>query len=75
MDRPSRERPGNTGTRPVRRHPFRPPLPDSRGLATFEQLRKCAPRIPVVVLTGLDDEGLALRAVREGAQDYLVKGA
>ncbi len=50
-------------------------LPDSRGFATFEQLRKCAPRVPVVVLTGLDDEGLALRAVREGAQDYLVKGA
>ena len=49
-------------------------LPDSRGFATFEQLRKCAPRVPVVVLTGLDDEGLALRAVREGAQDYLVKG-
>jgi DNA-binding response OmpR family regulator len=50
-------------------------LPDSRGLSTFEQLHRRAPRIPVVVLTGLDDEALALRAVREGAQDYLVKGA
>ena len=49
-------------------------LPDSRGFSTFEQLRRRAPRVPVVVLTGLDDEGLALRAVREGAQDYLVKG-
>ena len=50
-------------------------LPDSRGLSTFEQLHRRAPRVPVVVLTGLDDEELALRAVREGAQDYLVKGA
>jgi Flp pilus assembly CpaE family ATPase len=50
-------------------------LPDSRRFATFEQLRRCAPRVPVVILTGLDDEGLALRAVREGAQDYVVKGA
>lgn len=50
-------------------------LPDSRGFSTFEQLHRRAPRIPVVVLTGLDDEGLALQAVREGAQDYLVKGA
>jgi DNA-binding response OmpR family regulator len=50
-------------------------LPDSRGFSTFEQVRQRAPRLPIVVLTGLDDEELALRAVREGAQDYLVKGA
>ena len=50
-------------------------LPDSRGLSTFEQLHRRAPSVPIVVLTGLDDEELALRAVREGAQDYLVKGA
>jgi DNA-binding response OmpR family regulator len=49
-------------------------LPDSRGFSTFEQLRRHAPRVPVVVITGLDDEGLALRAVRDGAQDYVVKG-
>ena len=49
-------------------------LPDSRGLATFHQLRQHHPALPVVVLTGLDDESLALQAVSEGAQDFLVKG-
>ncbi len=50
-------------------------LPDSQGLLTFEKLHRHAPRLPVVVLTGLDDEEVALQAVRAGAQDYLVKGA
>jgi signal transduction histidine kinase len=49
-------------------------LPDSRGLETFERVRDEVPEVPVVVLTGLDDETFALGAVREGAQDYLVKG-
>src|SRR5262245_42127511 len=49
-------------------------LPDSQGLDTFRALRRFASRLPVVVLTGLNDEGLAVQAVREGAQDYLVKG-
>jgi len=49
-------------------------LPDSRGLETFEAVHSAAPHVPVVVLSGLDDEALALRAVHEGAQDYLVKG-
>jgi serine phosphatase RsbU (regulator of sigma subunit) len=49
-------------------------LPDSHGLDTFRSLRACAPEVPIVVLTGLDDEGLATQAVQEGAQDYLVKG-
>lgn len=49
-------------------------LPDGRGLDTFGRLRARAPRMPVVIMTGLDDEDLAARAVREGAQDYLVKG-
>jgi phosphoserine phosphatase RsbU/P len=49
-------------------------LPDSSGLQTFESLHAAAPEIPVVVLSGLDDEGLAVRAVQQGAQDYLVKG-
>jgi sigma-B regulation protein RsbU (phosphoserine phosphatase) len=49
-------------------------LPDSQGLATFRVFRAGAPGVPVVVLTGLDDETVAARAVEEGAQDYLVKG-
>jgi DNA-binding NarL/FixJ family response regulator len=49
-------------------------LPDSQGLPTFHALRKAAPDIPVIVLSGNDDQELAIAAVREGAQDYLVKG-
>ncbi len=49
-------------------------LPESRGLATFATAHDCAPGVPVIVLTGLDDRELALKAVRDGAQDYLVKG-
>jgi len=49
-------------------------LPESRGLATFTTTHECAPAVPIIVLTGLDDRELALKAVRDGAQDYLVKG-
>lgn len=49
-------------------------LPDSQGIETFNRVQQAAPRVPVVVLSGLDDETLAVQAVREGAQDYLVKG-
>lgn len=49
-------------------------LPDSFGLATLARLRAAAPVVPVVVLTGTNDEALALEALRQGAQDYLVKG-
>ena len=49
-------------------------LPDSRGLETCITLRSEAPHIPIIILTGLDDEALALKAMRNGAQDYLVKG-
>ncbi|MBI2957447.1 MAG: response regulator [Chloroflexi bacterium] len=49
-------------------------LPDSRGLDTVATILEKAPRVPVVVLTGVSDEELAIRAVRNGAQDYLVKG-
>lgn len=49
-------------------------LPDSAGLATFQRVHAHAPSVPIVVLTALDDEAMAVQAVREGAQDYLVKG-
>ena len=49
-------------------------LPDSQGLASFETVRNTHPEKPVVVLSVLTDEKLALEAVRSGAQDYLVKG-
>lgn len=48
-------------------------LPDSQGLETFVELHRAATQIPVVVLTGVDVETVALKAVQEGAQDYLVK--
>ena len=50
-------------------------LPDARGLATVAAVRDAAPALPIVVLTGLDDEALAVQALAAGAQDYLVKGA
>ncbi len=49
-------------------------LPDSRGYDTFTKVHAQAPNVPIVVLTGLGDEGLARKALQEGAQDYLVKG-
>jgi serine phosphatase RsbU (regulator of sigma subunit) len=49
-------------------------LPDSQGLETFLQLSAQAGEIPIVVLTGLDDEQTAIKAVQAGAQDYLIKG-
>jgi serine phosphatase RsbU (regulator of sigma subunit)/CheY-like chemotaxis protein len=48
-------------------------LPDSHGIETFETLSTWRSDIPIVVLSGLHDEQLALRAVQAGAQDYLVK--
>jgi PAS domain S-box-containing protein len=49
-------------------------LPDSKGLETFERLHRAPPNLPIVVISGMDDERTALDAVRAGAQDYLVKG-
>ena len=49
-------------------------LPDEQGLETLIRTHAHAPKVPIVVLTGLDDEALAVKAVRAGAQDYLVKG-
>ncbi len=50
-------------------------LPDSQGLETFLRVQKRVEGIPVVVMSGLDDEAVAHRAVEAGAQDYLVKRA
>jgi diguanylate cyclase (GGDEF)-like protein/PAS domain S-box-containing protein len=49
-------------------------LPDSQGLEAVRRARTASPRVPLVVLTGLDDESLATQALQEGAQDYLIKG-
>ena len=48
-------------------------LPDSEGLDTFRQVQRRYPTMPIVILSGLDDEGLAYEMVKTGAQDYLVK--
>lgn len=48
-------------------------LPDSNGLETFESMVGLIPTIPIVILTGLDDEDVANRAVQLGAQDYILK--
>jgi PAS domain S-box-containing protein len=49
-------------------------LPDSQGFETFAQMQREYPTVPILILSGLDDDVLAVRAVQEGAQDYLVKG-
>jgi signal transduction histidine kinase len=49
-------------------------LPDSHGLDTLVVTRAQAPGVPIVVLTGFQDEALAVEALKGGAQDYLVKG-
>jgi diguanylate cyclase (GGDEF)-like protein/PAS domain S-box-containing protein len=48
-------------------------LPDSRGLETFRRVHSEYPSVPVIVLTSLEDDAVAVQAVSEGAQDYLVK--
>jgi PAS domain S-box-containing protein len=49
-------------------------LPDSTGIDTFYRLRDCAKDVPIVVFTGMADQKLAVEAVKNGAQDYLIKG-
>jgi DNA-binding NarL/FixJ family response regulator len=49
-------------------------VPDSHGLETFQRLHARAPHVPIIVLSGLNDTTLALSAVHQGAQDYLIKG-
>jgi signal transduction histidine kinase len=48
-------------------------LPDSKGRETFSKAKAQAPTVPIIVLTGLGDEALALRMLQEGAQDYVTK--
>lgn len=48
-------------------------LPDSQGLETFYSVHAVAPDVPIVILSGLQDEELIIKAVEEGAQDYIVK--
>jgi sigma-B regulation protein RsbU (phosphoserine phosphatase) len=50
-------------------------LPDSHGAETFRRVLSRAPGVPVVVLSGQDDEELAVKAIHQGVQDYLVKGS
>lgn len=50
-------------------------LPDTSGLTTFTSLRARFPDIPIIVLSGLDDREVSTMAVREGAQDFILKGA
>ena len=49
-------------------------LPDSRGAETFRRVMEHSPNVPVVVLSGQDDEALAMKAVHQGVQDYIIKG-
>ena len=49
-------------------------LPDSTGIDTFRKLHSEAPFLPIIVLTGNEDDALAFKAVQEGAQDFLIKG-
>ena len=49
-------------------------LADTQGLESIRRARAAAPRVPLVVLTALDDESMAARALQEGVQDYLIKG-
>jgi diguanylate cyclase (GGDEF)-like protein len=48
-------------------------LPDAGGLEGLLEIEKIAPEVPVVILSGLEDEALAIRSVQMGAQDYLLK--
>lgn len=50
-------------------------LPDAHGMETVSRMLHAAPDVPIIVLTGLTDETVAVQAVQAGAQDYLVKGS
>ncbi len=50
-------------------------LPDSSGIGTYEQMQALAPKLPIVIISAVSDERLAVECIRRGAQDYLVKGS
>ena len=50
-------------------------LPDSQGLDSLSKVLAKAPKVPIVVMSGLEDESVAIKTVQEGAQDYLIKGS
>lgn len=49
-------------------------LPDSEGIDTFRMVNSNAPEVPIVIFTALFNEEIALKTLREGAQEYLFKG-
>jgi DNA-binding response OmpR family regulator len=49
-------------------------LLDSQGMDTFFTIKMHSPQLPIIILTGLADEDFAVKAIGEGAQDYLIKG-
>lgn len=49
-------------------------LPDSSGIETFSTLHEAYPKVPIVILTGLDDDDVGIGAVQDGAQDFISKG-
>jgi diguanylate cyclase (GGDEF)-like protein/PAS domain S-box-containing protein len=49
-------------------------LPDTQGVEAVRRTHAAAPHVPLVVLSGMDDESMALQAMKKGAQDYLIKG-
>ncbi len=49
-------------------------LPEAEDFNTFNQIRQFSPNIPIIIMTGVDNEELAIKIVQAGAQDYLVKG-
>ena len=50
-------------------------LPDSQGIDNITMVKQQAPELPIIVLTSLNDQNIAIQSVREGAQDYLIKGS
>ncbi|ETR72529.1 MAG: hypothetical protein OMM_07455 [Candidatus Magnetoglobus multicellularis str. Araruama] len=50
-------------------------LPDGQGMYTFDQIYSSAPHIPIIALTGLDDDLIIGDIISKGAQDYLIKGS